>query len=134
MFELKKIQEFPIKKSKNFGYTFSVLFVLISLYFFFQNNSLFFYFFSISIFFFLLTFYLPTYLKPLAFYWERLGVLLGKIFSPIVLVLVYVITIFPINLILRIFTIDLLKRRISRKAKSYWIERLNEKIDFRNQF
>ena len=134
MFGLKKIQVFPIKKCKNFGYTFSVLFVLISLYFFFQNNSLFFYFFSISVFFFLLTFYLPTYLKPLAFYWDGLGVLLGKIFSPIVLVLVYVITIFPINLILRIFTVDLLKRRISRKAKSYWIESLDEKIDFRNQF
>ena len=134
MFELKKIQEFPIKKCKNFGYTFSVLFVLITLYFFSQNKILFFYSFSISIFFFLLTYYFPTYLKLFAFYWERFGILLGKIFSPILLVLVYIITIIPINLILRIFTIDLLKRRISSKAKSYWIERLDEKIDFRNQF
>ena len=134
MFELKKIQEFPIKKCKNFGYTFSVLFVLITLYFFFQNIILFFYFFSISIFFFLLTYYFPTYLRLFAFYWERLGILLGKIFSPIILVLVYIITILPINLILRILTIDLLNRRISSKTKSYWIERLDEKIDFRNQF
>ncbi len=134
MFELKKIQEFPLKKCKNFGYTFSVIFVLMTLYFFFQNNILFFYFFSISTFFFLLTYYLPTYLKLLAFYWEKFGILLGKIFSPIVLVLVYIVTILPINLILRILTIDLLKRRINSKTKSYWIERLDEKIDFRNQF
>ena len=123
MFELNKIQEFPIKKCKNFGYTFSVLFLLITLYFFF-----------ISIFFFLLAFFLPTYLKLLAFYWERFGILLGKIFSPIILILLYIITILPINLILRLFKIDLLKRRVRSKAKSYWIERLDEKINFRNQF
>ena len=58
MFELKKIQEFPIKKCKNFGYTFSVLFLLITLYFFFSKQQsillLFFYFyifFSVSFFF-----------------------------------------------------------------------------------
>jgi len=134
MCELKKNQEFPMKKCKNFGYTFSVLFLLTTFYFFFHKNSLFFFFFFISVVFFLLTFFLPSYLKSLAFYWERFGIFLGKIFSPIVLILVYIITILPINLILRIFSLDLLKRRINNKAKSYWIERLNEKINFRNQF
>ena len=134
MFELKKIQEFPIKKCKNFGYTFSVLFVLITLYFFSQNKILFFYSFSISIFFFLLTYYFPTYLKLFAFYWERFGILLGKIFSPILLVLVYIITILPINLILRILTIDLLNRRISSKTKSYWIDTKDKHIGFKSQF
>lgn len=134
MFELKKIQEFPINKCKNFGYTFSVLFLLITCYFFFNKNSLYFSFFFISIVFVLLTFFLPSYLKLLAFYWERFGFFLGKIFSPIVLVLVYTITILPINLILRVFSVDLLKRRINNKAKSYWIKRLEEKVNFRNQF
>tara|TARA_B100000886_G_scaffold339495_1_gene305116 strand:+ start:1152 stop:1556 length:405 start_codon:yes stop_codon:yes gene_type:complete len=134
MFELKKNQEFPIKKCKNFGYTFSVLFLLLACYFFFNKNSLFFFFFFISVVFFLLTFFLPSYLKLLAFYWERFGIVLSKIFSPIVLILVYTITIIPINLILRIFSLDLLKRRRNNKAKSYWIKRLDEKINFRNQF
>ena len=134
MFELKKIYKFPLKKCKNFGYTFSVLFLLITCYFFFKNNSLFLLSFSISTIFFLLTFFLPSYLKLLAFYWEKFGVLLGKVFSPIILILVYIITILPINLILRIFSIDLLKRRINNKTKSYWINRLDNKINFRNQF
>ena len=134
MLELKKIYEFPLKKCKNFGYTFCVLFLLITLYSFFKNNSLFLTFISISTIFFLLTFFLPSYLKLLAFYWEKFGILLGKVFSPIILVLVYIITILPINLILRIFSIDLLKRRINNKVKSYWIKRLDNKINFRNQF
>ena len=134
MLELKKIYEFPLKKCKNFGYTFSVLFLLITCYFFFKNNSLFPLFISISTIFFLLTFFLPSYLRLLAFYWEKFGILLGKVFSPIILVLVYIITILPINLILRIFSIDLLKRRINNKVKSYWIKRLDNKINFRNQF
>ena len=134
MFEKKKNQEFPIKKCKNFGYTFSILFLLITCYFFFKNNSFSISFFSISVVFFILTFFLPSYLKLFAFYWERFGIFLGKIFSPIVLVLVYAITILPINLILRIFSVDLLKRRINSKTKTYWIKRLDEKINFRNQF
>ena len=134
MFEQKKNQEFSMKKCKNFGFTFSILFLLITFYFFFNKNSLFFVFLLISVVFLLTTFFLPSYLKLLAFYWERLGIFLGKIFSPIILILVYTITILPINLILRIFSLDLLKRRINNKAKSYWIKRLDEKINFRNQF
>jgi len=134
MFEQKKNQEFSIKKCKNFGYTFSVLLLLLTCYFFFNKNSLFFFFFLISVVFFLVTFFLTSYLKLLAIYWERFGIFLGKIFSPIILILVYTITIIPINLILRIFSLDLLKRRIDNKAKSYWIKRLDEKINFRNQF
>ena len=134
MFEQKKYQEFSIKKCKNFGFTFSILFLLITCYFFFNKNSLSFVFLLISVVLLLTTFFLPSYLKLLAFYWERLGIFLGKIFSPIILILVYTITILPINLILRIFSLDLLKRRINNKAKSYWIKRLDEKINFRNQF
>jgi len=134
MFEQKKNQEFSMKKCKNFCFTFSILFLLITCYFFFNKNSLSFVFLLISVVLLLTTFFLPSYLKLLAFYWERLGIFLGKIFSPIILILVYTITILPINLILRIFSLDLLKRRINNKAKSYWIKRLDEKINFRNQF
>ena len=133
MLDFKNIEEYPTKKCKGFGYTFSLVFLVITLYFFFKFES-FKFFFSISLCFFLLTFYYPTCLKVPAFLWEKFGILLGKFFSPIVLTLIYAATILPINLTLRIFSIDLLSKKINKKTNSYWIKRLDDKINFRNQF
>ena len=133
MFNYKNIEEYPIKKCKGFGYTFSLVFLVVALYFFLKFES-FKFFFSISLCFLLLTIYYPTCFKLPAFLWEKFGILLGKFFSPIVLTLIYVATILPINLVLRIFSIDLLGKKINKKTNSYWIKRLDDKINFRNQF
>jgi len=133
MLNFKNIEEYPTKKCKGFGYTFSLVFLVITLYFFLKFES-FKFFFSISLCFLLLTIYYPTCFKLPAFLWEKFGILLGKFFSPIVLTLIYVATILPINLVLRIFSIDLLGKKINKKTNSYWIKRLDDKINFRNQF
>ena len=133
MLNFKNIEEYPTKKCKGFGYTFSLVFLVITLYFFLKFES-FKFFFSISLCFLLLTIYYPTCFKLPAFLWEKFGILLGKFFSPIVLTLIYVATILPINLVLRIFSIDLLSKKINKKTNSYWIKRLDDKINFRNQF
>ena len=105
MFELNKIRKYPIEKCKNFGYTFCIIFLLITLFFFLKEGDFVKIFFQISLFFLLLTIFFTKYLKIFAFFWEKFGILLGKLFSPIILILVYVITIIPINLILRILNI-----------------------------
>ena len=133
MLNFKNIEEYPTKKCKGFGYTFSLVFLVITLYFFLKFDS-FKFFFSISLCFLLLTIYYPTCFKLPAFLWEKFGLLLGKFFSPIVLTLIYAATILPINLVLRIFSIDLLSKKINKKTNSYWIKRLDDKINFRNQF
>ena len=134
MFELKNIQEYSIKKCKNFGYTFCIVFLLVFLYFFLKDNHNFYYLLLISFSFLVFAIFLPNCLKLFAFYWEKFGILLGRLISPIILILVYLITILPVNLILRIFSIDLLNRRINNKKTSYWIRRTDNKINFRNQF
>ena len=133
MLDFKNIEEYPTKKCKGFGYTFSLVFLVITLYSFLKFDS-FKFFFSISLCFFLVTIFYPTCFKLPAFLWEKFGILLGKFFSPIVLTLIYVATILPINLVLRIFSIDLLSKKINKKTNSYWIKRLDDKINFRNQF
>ena len=134
MLDFETIKDYPLKKCKNFGYTFSLVFLIISLYFFFKKENIGYIFFSISVIFFLLTFLFPSCFKLFAILWEKFGVLLGKLFSPIILVVVYAVTILPINLILRVFSVDLLEKKINNKTKSYWIKRVDEKINFRNQF
>ena len=125
----KNIEEYPIKKCKGFGYNFSLVCLAITLYFFLKFES-FNFFFLISLCFFWLTIYYPACFKLPAFVWEQFGILLGKFNSPIVLTLIYVVTILPVNLVLRIFSINLL----SKKINSYWVKRSDDKINFRNQF
>ena len=133
MINFKKIKEYPIKKCKGFGYTFGAVFLAITFYFFFKFES-FKLFLSISLCFFLLTFFFPACFKLPAFLWEKFGLLLGRFFSPIILALVYVVTILPVNLVLRIFSIDLLSKKINKKTNSYWVKKLDDKVNFRNQF
>ena len=68
--------------------------------------------------------------------WFELGVLLGKIISPIVLGIIFFIILTPISLITRIFGRDELKiKKVS--AKSYWVNRLPPGPDsdsFKNQY
>ena len=124
---------YPTKKSKNFGYTFSLISFLVFLYFFF-NGVLNYSFLLISFSLTLVTILKPNFLSPFSFLWDKFGLLIGMFVTPIILCLVYLITIIPINIFLRIFSIDLLKKRKNVKIKSYWIERKNKNINFKKQF
>ena len=124
---------YSTKKSKNFGYTFSLISFLVFLYFFF-NGVLNYSFLLISFSLTLVTILKPNFLSPFSFLWDKFGLLIGMFVTPIILCLVYLITIMPINIFLRIFSIDLLKKRKNVKIKSYWIERKNKNINFKKQF
>ena len=83
-----------------------------------------------------ITFISPLKLLYLNRMWFELGVLLGKIISPIVLGIIFFIILTPISLITRMFGRDELKiKKLS--AKSYWVKRLPPGPDsdsFKNQF
>ena len=65
----------------------------------------------------------PGLLHVLNVAWTRLGVLLGKIVTPLVMLLVYITTIVPIGLIMRLAGKDLLGLKRAEAGASYWIER-----------
>lgn len=65
----------------------------------------------------------PTTLSLLNRGWTRLGLLLFTIVNPIVLALIFLTTIVPIGLLLRLFGKDPLRLRIDPDAESYWITR-----------
>ena len=72
---------------------------------------------------FLLGLIAPAILAPLNRAWMKLGLLLFTIVNPIVLALIFLVTIVPIGLALRAFGKDPLRLRFEPDAKSYWIER-----------
>lgn len=65
----------------------------------------------------------PTILGPLNRLWMQFGLLLHKITNPLIMGLVFFISVTPIALIMKIMGKDPLNRKIDREAKSYWIER-----------
>ena len=67
---------------------------------------------------------MPKALHPLNIAWMRLGLLLGRIVTPVVMLLVYLVSIVPIGLLLRVSGKDLLRLKKKTEAgESYWIQR-----------
>ncbi len=62
-------------------------------------------------------------LAPLNRGWTKFGLLLGRIVAPIVLGLLFFLSVVPIGLIMRARGKDLLRLKFDRTARSYWIER-----------
>ena len=65
----------------------------------------------------------PRILRPLNLAWMWLGILLGRIITPVIMLLVFIVSIVPIGLLLRLFGKDSLKLRPATEEVSYWIER-----------
>jgi hypothetical protein len=67
--------------------------------------------------------FMPRLLRPIKTVWLRLGNLLGRMFSPIALTLIYLVAIIPVGLLLKIFRKDTLRLAQDPGATSYWITR-----------
>lgn len=65
----------------------------------------------------------PVVLRPLNRIWFLFGLALNKIMNPLVMGLLFYLTIAPTGLIMRLVGKDPLHRRFDPQAKSYWIER-----------
>jgi hypothetical protein len=66
---------------------------------------------------------LPDLLAPLNRAWTRLGALLHRVMSPVVLGIMFFLVITPMAIVMRWFREDPLRRRFDPRLPSYWIER-----------
>jgi Saxitoxin biosynthesis operon protein SxtJ len=62
-------------------------------------------------------------LRPLNRLWSRLGLLLNRVVSPIVLGVIFYAVVTPVGFVLRARGRDLLRLRFDQTAPSYWIVR-----------
>jgi predicted membrane metal-binding protein len=65
----------------------------------------------------------PSILAPLNKLWLKFGLLLYKVMNPIVLGLLFFVTIMPIGLLMRAFGKDFLRLKRDPNARTYWIDR-----------
>ena len=123
--------------NKKFGFFFSLVFISFFFYYFYKNQIfLFQIFFIIAVITLFTTLFFSKLLFPFNKLWFKIGLLLGKIISPIVLGLVFFLLISPISIILRLIGRDELKLK-KLHNKTYWIIRSNVLIkpeSFKDQF
>lgn len=126
-----------LPSNKKFGYFFSAVFLLIAIYFIYQDEriigSL---LCSLSFSFILITKFKDHLLLPLNKLWMRFGILLGKIISPIILAILFFVMFAPISLGMRLFHRDELQLK-SLDFESFWKPRdkdMFQKSSFTQQF
>ena len=77
----------------------------------------------------LASFVVPAAVRPLARAWASLGHLLGRVTTPILLALVFVLVVIPLRGVLAVFRIDPLALRFDRSAKTHFIARKKPQFD-----
>lgn len=78
---------------------------------------------AIAAIFLMLAFVRPVVLKPLNQVWHRFGLLLHRIVSPLVLGLLFYLTVTPTGILMRLTGKDPLRLKLQPDAESYWIKR-----------
>ena len=120
--------------ARNLGILFSIILFIIALYPSLNEENIKIPTLILSIILFLLSLIFPKILIPFTIIWIKLGLLLGKIFSPIILVVIFFLVVWPTSLILKIFNNDPLNQKFNNSLKSYWIKNKLNVSKMKDQF
>lgn len=134
---LQDKDDVEIGSEKSFGLVFAVVFAIIACWPLIHGMPPRWWAIAVSVVFLAAAFFAKPLLKPLNVVWFKFGLLLYKIVNPIVMGLLYYLTIVPMGLIMKAIGKDPLNRRFNPDAKTYWIERAPhgpEPESMKNQF
>ena len=123
---------------RNFGIFFSIILFCLGLYSYYKNwpSTSWALFFTAALILFFISFFRAKILSPFNKAWLVLGKFLGKIISPLILGMIFLILLTPVAFVCRLFGRDILMLK-PNKTDSYWISRHppGPKSDsFKNQF
>ena len=127
------MDEIKISSNRSFGIVFFIFFLIVSLYPIINNESLRVWSLIISLVFLFLALINSRILTPLNKIWFKIGIILGKIVSPVIMGIIFFLVVTPTGLIMKLFGKDLLNLKYNNK-NSYWIEKLGPKSKMKNQF
>ena len=108
--------------NRSFGILLFFFFIIITFWSLFSKNELQIWSLAMAIIFLMLAILNPKLLSPLTRLWIKLGEIIGKFISPIIIGLIFFLILTPIGLLMRMFKKDLLNLKFS-KNETYWIKR-----------
>ena len=127
------MDDVKISSNRSFGIVFFLVFLLVALYPLTYVGDVRIWSVIISLFFLILGLLNSKILTPLNKLWFKFGIFLGKIISPIVMVIIFFLVVTPIGFIMRLLGKDVLNLKYSNN-KSYWIEKNDQNSKMKNQF
>ncbi len=127
------MDKIKIGSNKSFGIVFFVVFLIIALYPIINSKDIRIWSLVISVIFLFLGLINSRLLTPLNKLWFKLGILLGKIVSPIIMGIIFFLVVTPIGFIMKFLGKDLINLKYNNN-KSYWIEKTGPKSKMKNQF
>lgn len=135
MSEIKGHIEVKRGSDRNFGLVFATVFAIIALLpLVFGSGSPRYWLLAIGMVFLLIAILRPSIFQKPNILWFKFGLFLGAIIAPIVMGIIYFITLVPIGIVMRLAGKDLLSLKIDPDAKSYWVERVESQDSMKNQF
>ena len=127
------MNDIKISSNRSFGIFFFIIFLAISLYPLIWDDSLRIWSLVLSLIFLLLGLINSKILTPFNKIWFKFGILLSKIFNPIILGIIFFFVVTPTAILMKIINKDLLNLKFN-KGKSYWVEKTGPKSKMKNQF
>lgn len=121
--DLNREQHVEGSSDRNFGIVFAVVFVLIAAWPLLSGEPLRWWSIALAAAILLLAMVKPVLLALPNRLWTRLGILLGKVVSPIALGVLFYGVITPIGLVVRLLGKDPLRLKLDATADTYWIRR-----------
>jgi hypothetical protein len=115
-----------------FGILFFILFLIIGLYPLTSSEPVRIWSIILSLVFLIITIIKPNLFTFLNKLWIQLGILLGKIISPIVMGLVFFLVVTPIGIFVRILKKDVMG--LKKEGSTYWIDRKDKLQSMKQQF
>ena len=120
------------KDNITFGILFFIFFLIFGLYPLKSDEAIRVWSVVLSLVLLIITIIKPNLFTFLNKFWIKLGILLGKIISPIVMGLVFFFVVTPVGILVRVLKKDVMG--LKREASSYWINREYKVQTMKKQF
>ena len=115
--------EIKHNSERAFGVLFALIFMLVGLYPVFSGGEVTWWPLILAVFFIGATLAFPRLLMPLNLVWIKIGLLLHKVMSPIVMGFIFFVVLTPLGKLMRIFNQTPLRLEFENNLKTYWIAR-----------
>jgi len=117
------IEEVKVSSDRSFGIVFTLVFLAVGVWVGSGGSSKGWPFFVSAALFLVIAISRPSILGPLNRTWAKFGLLLGEVFNPLLLGVVFFLVVTPIAILLKLWGKDSLRLKPKPDLKSYWIGR-----------
>jgi hypothetical protein len=123
MTERISYSEVKIGSDRGFGFVFASAFAAIALWPLIGGETVRLWALAVAAAFLVAALLRPAILRPLNRVWFRLGLLIGRVVSPVVMAVLFFVAVTPTALVMRALGKDVLRLKFDANAESYWIPR-----------